>query len=190
MKRIETGIPGLAIIEPQVFGDARGFFFEAYSASKFERLGIEPGVTQINQSFSAAGIVRGLHFQAPPQDQSKLVRCISGSLFDVAVDIRRGSPTYGKWFGVELSAENKRMLFVPSGFAHGFCALTDCELLYLCGIFGYDKASEGGLRYNDPSIGIEWPYDGELSGNERDLSFPDFDTFDTPFSYVNERVGV
>lgn len=190
MKRIETGIPDLVIVEPQVFGDARGFFFEAHNASRFEELGIEPGVVQINQSFSAAGIVRGLHFQTPPRGQSKLVRCIRGRLFDVAVDIRRGSPTYGKWFGVELSAENKRMLFVPSGFAHGFCALTDCELLYLCGISGYDKAAEGGLRYDDPSIGIAWPYDGELSGNERDLLFPDFSTFETPFSYENEEAVV
>lgn len=183
MKAIETGIEGLLIIEPQVFGDERGYFFEAHNAAKLAALGVEPGVLQINQSFSRQGVLRGLHFQAPPHDQTKLVRCVSGRLFDVAVDIRRGSPTYGKWFGLELSAENKRMLYVPSGFAHGFYALTDCELLYLCGRSGYDKASEGGLRYDDPDIGIVWPLTGEPSVIERDQSFPPLAGFGTPFGY-------
>jgi dTDP-4-dehydrorhamnose 3,5-epimerase len=183
MKTTATGIPGLLIVEPQVFNDERGFFFEAYSAAKFVALGIEPGVTQINQSFSKPGVLRGLHFQSPPHDQTKLVRCISGRLFDVAVDIRRGSPTYGKWFGLELSAENKKMLYVPSGFAHGFSALTDCELLYLCGKSGYDKASEGGLRYNDPEVGIVWPFDGQPLVNQRDASFPTLAELKTPFVY-------
>jgi len=181
MKTTETGIPGLLIVEPQVFTDERGFFFQAHSAAEFATLGIEPGVIQINQSFSKPGVLRGLHFQAPPHDQTKLVRCISGRLFDVAVDIRRGSPTYGKWFGLELSAENKKMLYVPSGFAHGFAALTDCELLYLCGRSGYDKSSEGGLRYNDPEVGIVWPYPGPLLVNARDQAFPTLATLDTPF---------
>jgi dTDP-4-dehydrorhamnose 3,5-epimerase len=193
MKTIETGIPGLVVVEPQVFGDERGHFFEAHSAQKFAVLGIEPGVAQINQSRSSKGVLRGLHFQAPPHDQTKLVRCIRGRLFDVAVDIRRGSPTFGKWFGVELSEENKRMLFVPSGFAHGFYAMTDgCELLYLCGRSAYAKQAEGGLRYDDPAVGIEWPYSaGEKPQvNERDATFPTLETLETPFVYdaVKEAV--
>ena len=182
MQTIETGIPGLLVVEPQVFSDERGFFFEAHSAARFAALGIEPGVQQINQSFSKQGVLRGLHFQAPPSDQTKLVRCVSGRLFDVAVDVRAGSPAYGKWFGLELSAENKKMLYVPSGFAHGFYALTDCELLYLCGRSGYDKSAEGGLVYNDPAVGIVWPFaGGELLVNPRDAAFPRLKDLATPF---------
>jgi len=183
MKTTETGIPGLLIVEPQVFADERGFFFQAHSAAEFAALGIEPGVIQINHSFSHKGVLRGLHFQAPPHDQTKLVRCVSGRLFDVAVDIRRGSPAYGRWFGLELSAENKKMLYVPSGFAHGFLALTDCELLYLCGLAGYAKAAEGGLLYNDPAVGIAWPFDGQPLVNQRDATFPTLAQLKTPFVY-------
>ncbi|MDP3985660.1 MAG: dTDP-4-dehydrorhamnose 3,5-epimerase [bacterium] len=183
MKKIGTGIPGLYIIEPQVFADDRGHFFEAHNASKCVALGIEPGIVQINQSFSKRGVVRGLHFQAPPFDQTKLVRCVRGRLFDVAVDIRRGSPTYGKWFGIELSDENKRMLYIPTGFAHGFSALTDCEMMYLCGRAGYQKTTEGGLRYDDADIGIDWPHEGAPIVNERDLAFPILQNFETPFVF-------
>jgi len=183
MRTTETGIPGLLIVEPQVFGDERGWFMEAHNAAKFAALGLEPGVTQINQSFSTKGVLRGLHFQAPPHDQTKLVRCLRGRLFDVAVDIRAGSPAFGRWFGLELSAENKKMLFVPSGFAHGFLALTDCELLYLCGLSGYDKASEGGLVWNDPDVGIAWPLEGQPLVNPRDASFPGLKALKTPFAW-------
>ncbi len=183
MKTTETGIPGLLVVEPQVFADERGWFFEAHNAAKFSALGIEPGVTQINHSSSKRGVLRGLHFQAPPHDQTKLVRCVRGSLFDVAVDIRAGSPTYGKWFGLELSAENKKMLFVPSGFAHGFYAVTDCEMIYLCGNAGYDKASEGGLVYGDPDVGIAWPFVGAPLVIARDASFPKLKDLRTPFAF-------
>jgi dTDP-4-dehydrorhamnose 3,5-epimerase len=187
MKTIETGIPGLLVIEPQVFADERGHFFEAHSASKFSALGIEGGVTQINQSSSKKGVLRGLHFQAPPNDQTKLVRCIKGSLWDVAVDIRRGSPTFGKWFGLELSEENKKMLYVPSGFAHGFYSLTEgCELMYLVGKSGYAKVSEGGVRFDDPMVNIEWPFIAELGAplvNERDRTFPLLTADNSPFVY-------
>lgn len=185
MKTTETGIPGLLVVEPSVFADERGFFFEAHNADSFAGLGIEPGVRQINQSFSRQGVLRGLHFQAPPHDQTKLVRCISGRLFDVAVDIRGGSPTYGKWFGLELSAENKKMLYVPSGFAHGFYALTDCELLYLCGRSGYEKSAEGGLVYDDPDVGIQWPFaGGQPLVNPRDAAFPGLKQLSTPFTFA------
>jgi len=183
MKTTETGIPGLLVVEPQVFTDERGWFFEAHSAAKFASLGIEPGVTQINHSSSKQGVLRGLHFQAPPHDQTKLVRCVRGSLFDVAVDIRRGSPTFGKWFGVELTADNKKMLYVPSGFAHGFYALTDCEMVYLCGRSGYDKAAEGGLRYDCPDIGIAWPFAGTPMVIARDAAFPTLKELVAPFVY-------
>jgi dTDP-4-dehydrorhamnose 3,5-epimerase len=191
MKTVETGIPGLLVIEPQVFADERGHFFEAHSASKFDSLGIEPGVVQINQSSSKKGVLRGLHFQAPPNDQTKLVRCIRGRLWDVAVDIRRGSPTFGKWFGLELSDENKKMLYVPSGFAHGFYSLTEgCELMYLCGKSGYAKAAEGGVRFDDPSVNIEWPFDAPPLVNERDRTFPLLTPENTPFAYEAESLAV
>ena len=184
MKTIATGIPGLLVIEPKVFVDERGHFFEAHSASKFAAFGIEPGVVQINQSSSKKGVLRGLHFQAPPHDPTKLVRCGRGRLYDVAVDIRRGSPTFGKWFGVELSDENKKMLYVPSGFAHGFYSLTDgCELVYLVGKSGYAKAAEGGVRFDDPAVIIEWPMDGEPLVNERDCTFPLLTEDSTPFVF-------
>ncbi len=187
MKITETGIPGLLVVEPQTFGDERGWFFEAHSAAKFAQLGIEPGVTQINHSSSKKGVLRGLHFQATPHDQTKLVRCVRGALWDVAVDIRKGSPTFGKWFGLELSDENKKMLYVPSGFAHGFYSLTDgCELLYLVGKSGYAKTAEGGVRFDDPAVNIEWPFIAELGApqvNERDRTFPLLTADNSPFVY-------
>jgi dTDP-4-dehydrorhamnose 3,5-epimerase len=167
-----------------VYADERGHFFEAHSVSRFATLGIEAGVMQINESRSKKGVLRGLHFQAPPNDQTKLVRCIKGSLWDVAVDIRRGSPTFGKWFGLELSDENKKMLYVPSGFAHGFYSLTEgCELMYLCGKSGYNKASEGGVRFDDPAVNIQWPFDMTPVVNERDRTFPLLTQENTPFVY-------
>ncbi len=190
MNVTETPLSGLKIVEPTVFEDERGWFMEAHNAAKFAALGIEPGIVQINHSHSKQGVLRGLHFQAPPADQTKLVRCVAGRLFDVAVDIRRGSPTYGQWYGVELSAQNRRMLYVPSGFAHGFYAITDCDLLYLCGRNGYSKAAEGGLKYDCPQLDIVWPYAVEawLPSNPiviaRDAAFPGLDEFESPFVYA------
>jgi dTDP-4-dehydrorhamnose 3,5-epimerase len=183
MNIIETQIPGLVVVEPQVFGDERGWFMEMHNADKFGAAGIAPGVAQINHSFSTAGVLRGLHFQAPPHAQSKLVRCLHGRLFDVAVDIRRGSPTYGQWFGLELSAKNKKMLFVPAGFAHGFYALEDCELMYLCGGHGYAPTAEGGLHYAAKDVGIEWPFNDEPVVNERDRVYPALNELQSPFVY-------
>jgi dTDP-4-dehydrorhamnose 3,5-epimerase len=189
MRTIETGIPGLLIVEPTVFGDERGWFMETHSAPKFEALGIEPGAVQMNHSFSNKGVLRGLHFQSPPQDQTKLVRCVRGRLYDVAVDIRRGSPTFGHWFGLELSVENKKMLFVPSGFAHGFYSIEDCELLYICGKAAYAKAAEGGLRYSCPDCAIAWPFDGvQPTVNERDASFPTLAELQSPFVFEAVKV--
>jgi len=156
LKAIETTLPGVLLIQPDVFGDARGFFMETYHVAKFRELGIDAEFVQDNHSRSARGVLRGLHFQEP-NPQGKIVRCPRGAIYDVAVDVRRGSPSFGKWYGIELSEENKRMLWVPPGFAHGFCALTDlAELVYKCTAL-YDPAADRSIAWNDPAIGIEWP---------------------------------
>lgn len=149
-------IEGLKVITPQVFGDNRGYFMETYQLKDFEEIGINLPFVQDNQSASKKGVLRGLHFQINyPQD--KLVRVIRGEVFDVAVDLREGSTTYGKWFGVVLSEENKKQFFIPKNFAHGFLVLSDyAEFCYKCTDF-YHPNDEGGLAYNDPAIGIEWP---------------------------------
>ena len=149
-------IEGLKIITPQVFGDARGYFMETYSQRDFEAAGIDVPFVQDNQSASTQGVLRGLHYQINhPQD--KLVRCIRGEVFDVAVDLRRGSKTFGKWHGVILSEENKKQFFVPKGFAHGFYVISEyAEFAYKCSDF-YTPGDEGGLMWNDPDIGVEWP---------------------------------
>ena len=158
------GIKGLKVVEPTVFGDARGYFMETYNYNDFKEAGIDVEFVQDNQSSSHKGVLRGLHFQISyPQD--KLVRVVNGEVFDVAVDLREGSETYGKWFGVVLSAENKKQFFIPKGFAHGFLVLSDtAEFCYKCTDF-YHPGDEGGLAWNDPEIGIEWPeLVGEYSG--------------------------
>jgi dTDP-4-dehydrorhamnose 3,5-epimerase len=156
MPFIETGIPGLLVFEPKVFEDSRGHFFESYNTQTFLQQGINIKFVQDNQSKSSYGVIRGLHFQNPPHAQAKLVRALAGKILDVAVDIRTGSPTYGKVFAVELSAENKKQLFIPAGFAHGFSVLSDvAEVLYKCDNY-YNKESEGGIIYNDPSLNIDW----------------------------------
>ena len=149
-------IEGLKIITPQVFGDARGYFMETYSQRDFEAAGIDVPFVQDNQSASTQGVLRGLHYQINhPQD--KLVRCIRGEVFDVAVDLRRDSKTFGKWHGVILSEENKKQFFVPKGFAHGFYVISEyAEFAYKCSDF-YTPGDEGGLIWNDPDIGVEWP---------------------------------
>jgi dTDP-4-dehydrorhamnose 3,5-epimerase len=156
MNCIETEIPGVVILEPKVFGDARGFFMETFSADRYQQAGIQGPFVQDNISFSQRGVLRGLHFQNP-NSQGKLVQVLQGEVFDVAVDIRRGSPTFGKWIGTTLSADNHRQFFVPAGFAHGFCVLSDMAMFhYKCTDY-YSPASEGGIAWNDPDIGIDWP---------------------------------
>jgi len=161
MQAIQTAIPGVVILEPQVFGDARGFFFESYSLYKLADLGIEETFVQDNHSRSVRGVLRGLHYQVQPA-QAKLVRVVVGEVFDVAVDIRRGSPTYAQWVGVRLSAENKRQLYIPEGFAHGFCVLSDvAEFLYKVNSY-YDPAGDRGIAWDDPDIGVDWPINAPL----------------------------
>ena len=157
MKRIDTALPGVCIIEPDVHGDARGYFMETYSTRNFAAIGIDTVFVQDNQSFSSQkGILRGIHFQNNPMAQAKLVRVTKGAVLDVAVDLRKGSPTYRQWVSVELSAENKRMLFIPRGFGHGFRTLTDdVEFCYKVDNL-YSKKCDRGIRYNDPAIGVDW----------------------------------
>lgn len=158
MKVIETDISGLLILEPRVFGDDRGFFMETWNASDFASAGLDLEWVQDNHSHSQKGVLRGLHFQNPGP-QGKLVRVTRGAVFDVAVDLRAASPSFGKWFGLELSAENKRMFWVPEGFAHGFLTLEDnTDFLYKC-TAPYAPESEHTLAWDDPAIGIEWPVD-------------------------------
>ncbi|WHY66790.1 dTDP-4-dehydrorhamnose 3,5-epimerase [Neobacillus sp. SuZ13] len=158
MKVIETLLPGVKVIEPNVFGDHRGWFMETYSDAIFEKEGIGIKFVQDNQSFSAIkGTLRGLHYQLNPKAQTKLVRCTKGAIFDVAVDIRKESPTFGKWFGIELTAENKKQLLIPKGFAHGFMTLTnDVEVQYKVDEL-YAPECDRGIIWNDPAVGIEWP---------------------------------
>lgn len=166
-------IEGLKVIEPKVFGDERGYFFESYNYNDYAAAGIAEQFVQDNQSSSSRGVLRGLHFQIK-YPQAKLVRVIRGEVFDVAVDLREGSKTYGKWFGLILSEDNKKQFFVPKGFAHGFVVLSDyAEFAYKCTEF-YHPGDEGGLVWNDPDIGIDWPIpDGmELNIIERDRNWP------------------
>jgi dTDP-4-dehydrorhamnose 3,5-epimerase len=158
MKFTPTELEGVLIVEPAVFGDHRGWFMETFSEAKFQEQGLQLDFVQDNQSFSATkGTLRGLHYQINPKAQSKLVRCTKGAIFDVAVDIRHGSPSYGKWFGIELTADNKKQLLIPKGFAHGFMTLTDdVEVQYKCDEL-YAPECDGGILWNDPEIGIEWP---------------------------------
>ncbi len=161
MKIISTSIPDVLLIEPQVFQDERGFFLESYQKEKFKQAGIEADFVQDNHSKSCRGTLRGLHYQIH-QPQGKLVRVIAGEVFDVAVDIRRSSHTFGRWVGDYLSAENKRMLWVPAGFAHGFYVTSpEAEVLYKASDY-YAPQSERSLVWNDPSIGIQWPLKGEM----------------------------
>jgi dTDP-4-dehydrorhamnose 3,5-epimerase len=156
MPFIKTHFPGLLIFEPVVFEDERGHFFESFNQKTFLAEGVEYTWIQDNQSFSKYGVVRGLHFQNPPKAQTKLVRVLQGKIWDVAVDIRKGSPTYGKGFGIELSAENKLQLLIPHGFAHGFSVLSsEASVLYKCDHL-YDKSAEGSIIYNDPALNIDW----------------------------------
>jgi len=167
----KTSIEGLAIIEPAVYGDERGYFMETYNYRDFAAAGFDMTFVQDNQSRSKKGVLRGLHYQKK-NPQGKLVRVISGEVFDVAVDLRKGSLTFGKWFGVTLSEENKKQLYIPEGFAHGFLVLSEtAEFVYKCTRF-YDPEDEGGLLWNDPEIGIEWPEMKYITLNDRDKNNP------------------
>lgn len=167
MNIVETAIPGPLIIEPRVFGDDRGFFMESWNQATFEAAGLDLAFVQDNHSRSNKAVLRGLHFQNP-NAQGKLVRVVSGAVYDVAVDVRRSSPTFGKWVGVELSAANKRMFWVPPGFAHGFVTLEDStDFLYKCTAL-YDPATEHCLMWNDPALGIDWPDVGPFQLSAKD----------------------
>lgn len=174
MNVIKTEIEGLYIIEPQVFGDERGYFFESFNAERFlVQTGIEVTFVQDNESRSRRGVLRGLHFQREPYAQAKLVRVVQGRVLDVAVDIRPESPTFGRYVAVELSGENHRQLFIPKGFAHGYVVLDDDTVFqYKCDEF-YHPASEGGIAWNDPHIGIEWPLtESEIILSDKDRKHP------------------
>lgn len=185
MKVEETALPGVLIITPRRFGDDRGFFSETYNASGFSDQGIDITFVQDNHSLSEQpGTVRGLHFQAPPRAQDKLVRCGRGVLFDVAVDIRKGSPTYGQWVGVELTFENAKQLLVPAGFAHGFATRAPgTEIIYKCSDT-YAPETEGALHFADPDIGIDWGLDPDAAIlSDKDKAAPGLAGFETPFTY-------
>jgi dTDP-4-dehydrorhamnose 3,5-epimerase len=168
MEVIETKLKGLYVLKPKVFEDARGYFFESYNANLFKDAGLNLDFVQDNQSLSQKGVLRGLHFQNNPWAQGKLVRVITGAVYDVAVDIRKSSPTYGQWFGLELNEANKWMMYIPPGFAHGFATLQDNTIFsYKCTNF-YNKASEDCLLWNDPDIGINWNLENPLL-SEKDL---------------------
>ena len=171
----QTFITDLVVLTPAVFEDERGYFFEAYNKSKLGDLGIHIDFVQDNQSFSKKGTLRGLHYQNPPFAQTKLVRVLQGEIRDVAVDLRKDSPTYGQHFGIVLSAENKKQLLVPQGFAHGFSVLSDTAIvLYKCDEY-YNKQSEGGIRYDDSTLNIDWGMDlKEAIVSEKDAVLPDF----------------
>ena len=184
MEVIKTAIDGVVIIEPKVFTDQRGYFFESFSQREFEAKVRKIHFVQDNESMSSYGVMRGLHFQRPPYTQSKLVRCVKGKVLDVAVDIRKGSPTYGQHVAVELSEDNHRQFFVPRGFAHGFAVLTDTAVFqYKCDNF-YAPQADGGISIKDESLGIDWkiPTDKAIL-SEKDTLHSCLKDFDSPFSY-------
>lgn len=182
MDVINTAIDGVVIIEPRIFTDARGYFFESYSKREFDEKVCPVDFVQDNESCSTRGVMRGLHFQRPPFTQAKLVRCVKGRVLDVAVDIRKGSPTYGKHVAVELSEENHRQFFVPRGFAHGFAVLSDVAVFqYKCDNY-YAPQADGGISIADASLGIDWQIDpAEALLSEKDTKHPLLADFDSPF---------
>ncbi|HNE29488.1 MAG TPA: dTDP-4-dehydrorhamnose 3,5-epimerase [Saprospiraceae bacterium] len=175
MKFTETFIPGLILFEPGVFNDDRGYFFESYNKKAWADFGIDTDFVQDNQARSVRGVLRGLHYQTGAFAQAKLVRVVEGEVLDVAVDLREGSPTYGEWYSVHLSAANKRQLLVPRGFAHGYIVLSDtAEFCYKCDNY-YAKSNEGGIRFDDPTLQIDWQFDlTRVIVSEKDLALPYF----------------
>lgn len=176
MKVSQTKIPGILVFEPKVFEDERGFFMEAYKKSEFAALGFKEEFVQDNHSRSTRGVLRGLHYQLSSHPMGKLVRCLLGEIFDVGVDVRKGSPTFGQWTGEYLSAQNKKMLYFPPGVAHGFYTVSEAaEVLYKC-TGEYNKESEKGLAWNDPKVGIKWPIKNNLVIlSDRDQKHPTLD---------------
>ena len=184
MEVVTTDIEGVYIIKPRVFGDARGYFFESYSKREFEEKVGKVDFVQDNESMSKKGVMRGLHFQRPPYAQSKLVRCVKGSVLDVAVDIRKGSPTYGKHVAVELTEDNHLQFFIPKGFAHGFVVLSDVAVFqYKCDNF-YHPETDGGISILDDSLGIDWKISTQNAIlSEKDTKHPLLKDFDSPFDF-------
>ena len=184
MNIIETGLPGLLVIEPRVFEDDRGYFFESYQQQRYIESGIHKPFIQDNESQSVAGVVRGLHYQLGEAAQAKLVRVVSGKVFDVAVDLRQGSPTFGKWFGLELDENNKKQLFVPRGFAHGFSVLSERAIFtYKCDNV-YSREAERSINPFDPKLGIDWKLEGkEQIVSEKDIKAPLFDEAEMNFIF-------
>lgn len=184
MNVIKTSIPDLLILEPKLFGDERGYFLESYNKNVLDSLGLKFNFVQDNQSRSQYGVIRGLHYQLNPHAQTKLIRVLSGTIYDVCVDIRQGSPTFGKWFGIELSAENKKQLLVPKGFAHGFSILSDyAEVFYKCDDF-YNPETESGVLYNDKTLNIDWKVDLDKAiVSKKDIANRPFNELKTNFIY-------
>lgn len=180
MEIIKTPLEGLLIIKPDVFEDERGYFFESFNYQKFKNLGLELQFLQDNESKSKSGVLRGLHFQKPPYAQGKLVRVMRGSVLDVAVDIRKNSPTYGKWESVVLSGHNKLMYWIPAGFAHGFATLEDDTIFFYKCTQVFNKESEGSIHWNDPDLNIDWGIDQPVI-SEKDKVSPSFKNFISPF---------
>lgn len=180
MEIINTPIDGLIIFQPKIWKDDRGYFFESFRADTFQKLGIKIDFVQDNQSLSQKGTIRGLHYQANPFEQGKLVRVIQGKVLDVALDIRKNSKTYGQFYSIELSSENHTQFYIPPGFAHGFSTLEDNTIFcYKCTNY-YNKESEGGVLYSDPELGIDWKVEG-LYISEKDKELPLFKDFVSPF---------
>lgn len=175
MEFLKTGLPGLIVLQPKLIEDSRGYFFESYNERVLSQAGINVHFVQDNQSCSQYGVVRGLHYQLEPHAQSKLIRVLNGRILDLALDIRRGSPTFGKSYSVELSSANKKQLFIPAGFAHGFSVLSEqAEVLYKCDHF-YNKESEGGISFKDEALGIDWQLPtADMIISEKDLHLPKF----------------
>ena len=186
LRRLQDSVDGPVIIQPSIFRDDRGYFFESFNEAEFNEKVSEAKFVQDNESKSSYGVVRGLHFQNPPYAQAKLVRVVSGAVFDVAVDIRKGSPTYGTWTGAYLSGQNQRQFFIPRGFAHGFISLADNTIFqYKCDNY-YNKESEGCIKWNDPTIGItwaEWMNFGSTVTSEKDEKGVFFTDFESQFEY-------
>lgn len=184
MKIIQTHIPGLIVIEPDVYSDQRGYFYESYNEAKFKENGITARFVQDNESKSSKGTIRGLHYQLNPKAQTKLVRVIEGIVYDVAIDLRKGSPTFGKWHGEVLTADNKKQFYIPKGFAHGFSVLSETAVFaYKCDDF-YSKENERGIRFNDPTLNIDWKIAEDLSiVSEKDKTQPLFDHAEFNFEF-------
>ncbi len=182
MEIIETGFRGLLVIKPVVYADSRGYFFESFNADTFWQSGISFIPVQDNESKSSKGVIRGLHYQLKPYDQAKLIRVVEGVIFDVALDLRKDSPTYGKWYGIELDSDSKAQFFIPKGFAHGFSVLSDIAIILYKVDNIYNRQAERGISLNDPGLGIDWQIKGNAPViSEKDMKNPVFEKADNNF---------